>query len=219
MPATRDTSPPSGAAALQRQGIETIRLMWSKNTWTERNKIMLRFDRFMTEHKLSIEEDLEWGIIMFIESTSSTTVASSRLTYSKALTAMFHKMGTSTPLVQLHQAGLRVASAGTPILQATPALTSQIDRMLLRAAPMDDNLDIAIWIAWKTCSRWDEISNIIGRSIIRADSETIIIAGATAPRRREPIRSVRRPGPSSNTKLRFQRTTRTPCGSYDQTRH
>jgi hypothetical protein len=71
---------------------------------------------------------------------------------------------TSTPVLDLVISGATVASATTPINQAHPATPDDM-RCLLERAWVEDpsgRLAMALWVAWKTASRWDRAGNLVG---------------------------------------------------------
>ena len=175
---------------LQLQVQRVIRHMWADNTWHQRANLYRRFAAFCQEHHLEdLDETLDWAIPLFVESTE--TMPSTRLTYSKHLSALFHRMGHVTPIVQSYQSALRAVGGLIPQSQAVPASTQQVDRLLLRAVTEDRRLHTAIFLAFKTASRWDDVLGIRGSSIISNTTEEIIVdwRDRTKTTRSDPFRA------------------------------
>ena len=175
---------------LQQQVVEMIRNAWADSTLAQRSNLHQRLRQFCNTNNLNLEDTVDWAIPMFLQSLD--VAPSTKLTYSKTLLAIFHQQGIATPIANLFQSGLRVASCTTPTQQATPASPSQINKLLLQAH-RSDNLKLlaAIFLAWKTASRWDDVRNIIGTSVVQADQEQIIIEWGTRTKttRKEPHRA------------------------------
>lgn len=184
------TSTDSQLGELQLQVQRVIRHMWADNTWHQRANLYRRFAAFCQEHRLEdLDETLDWAIPLFVESTE--TLPSTRLTYSKHLSALFHRMGHVTPIVQSYQSALRAVGGLIPQSQAVPATTQQVDRLLLRAVSEDRRLHTAIFLAFKTASRWDDVLGIKGSSIISNTTEEIIVdwRDRTKTTRADPFRA------------------------------
>ena len=182
------TDTPLGALQLQVQRL--IRHIWADNTWNQRANLYRRFSAFCKEHRLEdLDETLDWAIPLFVESTE--TLPSTRLTYSKHLSALFHRMGHVTPIVQSYQCALRAVGGLIPQSQAVPATIEQVDRLLLRAISEDRRLHAALFLAFKTASRWDDILGIKGCSVSFNTPEEIIIdwRDRTKTTRADPFRA------------------------------
>lgn len=152
-----------------------MRYIWAESTWASRVNLVDRFNKFCADNSiLDPLQCLDWAITTFVESTG--TAPSTRLTYSKQLGALYHRLGHVTPVLQMYQSSLRNSGALIPQHQAEPATQQQVEFLLKRAARDEDpRLVAAIFLAWKTASRWDEISRIIGASILLANSQEIVI--------------------------------------------
>ena len=168
-----------------------IRGVWADSTWVQRVNLHRRFQLFIKEHGLEdLHETLDWSIAIFVEGTG--VAASARLQYAKSLAALFHRQGFSTPILQLYQAALRSAGGMSPTTQSIPAERVHIDRMLQRAlASEQPRLHAAIFIAYKSASRIDDVLNIIGKSVVTCSASEIILdwADRTKTTRADPFRS------------------------------
>ena len=152
---------------------------------------MRRFNAFREQHSLSDLVHLDWAICLFTESTA--TSASTRLTYSKHLAALFRRMDQHLPITSMYQAALRSAGGLVPQHQAVPAMPAHVDLLLERALAMGPRLVAAIFILWKTASRWDDVRNIRRASLPPSglSSQEIVISwqDRTKTTRADPFRA------------------------------
>ena len=122
---------------------------------------------------------MDYALAMFVESTRSTTALSSRLKYSLDLSAIATRLGHSQlPLTRMYQGGLRASGALIPTEQATPITLEQL-RHLQQQAPQQrqgDRLYTALFLLWKSASRWDEISRLSGNQVVRVSPEEIVLS-------------------------------------------
>lgn len=102
------------------------------------------------------------------------TIPSSKLTYVKHLTALYKRQEHQLPLCSIYATALR-GLASVPMHQARPASHINIDRMLQRASADSERLQAAIFVMWKTASRWDEISRLTKESFILVTDQEIIV--------------------------------------------
>jgi hypothetical protein len=178
-------------AALQMQVRTVVRGVWADSTWTNRINLHRRFQEFISKHGLEdLHETLDWSIALFVQGTEVS--AASKLTYAKNLAAMFHRQGFVTPILQLYQSALRASGGMIPTAQSTPAERVHVDRMMLRAQQSQQpRLYAAIFIAYKSASRIDDVLNIIGKSVISNSPSEIILdwADRTKTTRADPFRS------------------------------
>lgn len=184
-----DMVPLTTLQQLQEQVISTIHGMWAESTWFGRQRLFFRFTEFCQEHGMhDLQECADWAVPLFVESTGVAVTA--KLTYAKSLAALLHRMGTATPVLQFYQAALRSTGGMIPMHQAVPASGTQIDRMLARASAVGPRLEAAIFIAWKTASRWDDVASLVGASFLLVEANEIIIAwlDRTKTTRSDPFR-------------------------------
>lgn len=160
---------------LQQQAMKTMRNIWANSTWANRASLVHRLERFRKDDPMLAERTdnaLDWSIVLFVESTQ--TIASSKLTYVKHLLALYRRQEHQLPICSIYATALR-GLGSVPMHQARPALHTNIDRMLMRAAAESTRLQTAIFIAWKTASRWDEISRLTKESFILVTEKEIIV--------------------------------------------
>lgn len=176
---------------LQRTVITSIKAMWAESTWSARRNLMRRFNEFRQLNNITDIANLDWAICLFVESTA--TAATTRLNYSKHLAALYRRMDQRLPITAMHQAALRSTGGLIPQHQAVPAMPAHVNLLLERAVAMGPRLIAAIFLLWKTASRWDDVRNICRTSVVPSglkDSELIIAWGdRTKTTRGDPFRA------------------------------
>ena len=129
----------------------------------------MRYTAFCEEHNFHPLHDLDWAAALWTESTRESTVPASRLKYISDMTAMASRLGLSTPISRMYAGGLRGIGAMVPTNQALPIRAEDVKSLaeaLLRSERDGHRAYTAIYIAWKTASRWGEIQ-MLQRSQIR----------------------------------------------------
>lgn len=186
------SAPPDNATDLQRfqaEAISTMRSIWANNTWNQRISLQGRLDAFRKFHHLSDKSDLalDWSIILF--ATSTRTIPSSRMTYVKSLAALYRRQEHDLPLCSLFSTALR-ATATIPTHQAVPATMEAVDRAIQLASD-NTRLQLAIWIAFKTASRADEVFRLTRKAFLVNEPNEIVIEwmGNTKTSRLDPWRT------------------------------
>lgn len=152
-----------------------IQHIWADSTWSARRNLLNRFTAFAAQHEISLTspEDLDWAVPLFVESTGVST--SSKLSYSKTLAALYHRLGAKTPVLDMYAAALRASGGTIPMHQAVPAQCEQVDRLLLRAQLVSPRVLAALFLLWKSAARFDEISRMTGSSFIHIAPDEIIV--------------------------------------------
>ena len=120
----------------------------------------MRYTAFCEEHNFHPLHDLDWAAALWTESTRESTVPASRLKYISDMTAMASRLGLSTPISRMYAGGLRGIGAMVPTNQALPIRAEDVKSLaeaLLRSERDGHRAYTAIYIAWKTASRWGEI--------------------------------------------------------------
>jgi len=141
--------------------IRTALPMWAASTWQQRRSLLQRLERFLLQHKELQSAPMGMQIAAFI-TASTTTRPSTKLSYGKQLRALAKKTGTtSTPVLDLVLSGLSVTASSAEIHQATPATKQQIITLMKslkeRQSTSHTRLALALFLAWKTASRWSDI--------------------------------------------------------------
>ena len=169
--------PPNDApelAQLQFKAITSLKSVWATSTWKNRTDLNARLMEFRQRHNLMEDHPLvlDWAILLFVESTN--TLPSSRRTYISQLAALYRRQGMDLPLCSLQVTALRATSM-IPMHQAVAATPSQVDRLLLRSGVEDPRLQAAIFILWKTASRWDDVLNLTGASFLLLSPSELVV--------------------------------------------
>ncbi len=168
--------------------------LWASSTWTQRSRLLERFSIFLQEQlHLSpdqpVEASLDWTLPMFVESTE--TAATTKLGYTKSLSALWHRLGHSTPITQMYAASLRAAGAMIPEHQAVAATQPQVERLLKRAEDVDARLMAGLFLMWKTASRFDDVARVTRASLLVLEDDEIIVSWGdrTKSTRSDPFRA------------------------------
>ena len=163
----------------EQSALNVISSMWAQNTWSTRSRIWDHLIDFCKRNNLDPKQPqhLDYAIMLWTESTRSTTSVVTRLKYASDLAAVASRLGASVPVTRMYCAGLRASGGLIPLEQAPPINFEQLKKLRAAAASErnGDRLCAALFLAWKTASRWDEVSRITGASLIRLDNKEIII--------------------------------------------
>lgn len=209
---SRDQETLSALSAPQQRVVRQLHHVWAETTWSSRINLLARFKEHCRILNISNPlACLDWAITTFVEGTD--TSAATRLTYAKTLAALYHRFGHTTPILQLYQASLRNDGATIPTRQAVAATPAQVDLLMLRANDLgNQRLVAAIFIQWKTASRWDEVMRLLGKSVLHAASDEIIIEwlDRTKTTRGDPFR------PSSWVVIRHDRPMHSVVATLQQ---
>ena len=82
------------------------------------------------------------------------------------------RLGHTVPMLDLLAAAYRAVGSTTPTVQAEPATRLQVFTLVNAALKADnDNLAVAIWLAWKTASRWDDITHLTKESFLEHEEQ------------------------------------------------
>lgn len=139
--------------------------MWADNTWDNRRRIITRFTAFRQQHSLMLlPNTTDWAIVLFVISTG--TAASTQLSYLKDLAALHRRIGFQLPICTMMSSALSARGGLIPEHQATPATEAHINHLLIQAQQYGPRLVAAMFLMWKTASRFDDVARIIRQSLI-----------------------------------------------------
>ena len=177
--------PPNDAAVMsfnplyytERSALRVVKEMWAGSTWESRVNLWRRFLDFCKANRLDPEVEMDYCSMLFVESTRANTEPSTRLRYSKDLAAIATRLGLASPISRMYQAGLRGMGAQIPQRQA-PAVTIEQVRVLAPLAlqeRMGARLQALLFVMWKSASRYDEVSRLMGRQLLQTTDTRIVI--------------------------------------------
>ena len=181
-------------ARLESAAIDTIKQMWAESTLYNKQLTWARFTAFCRNNNFKLPDQLDYAAMLWVQSTTATkTLPATRLRYSMDLTSIASRLGVPVPLCRMFQSGLRSSGALIPQEQAAPFLLDHV-RMLATATASErfaSRLLSALFVAWKTASRWDEVSRLTRDQIVLIRPQEIIIAWGTKTKttRADPFRA------------------------------
>ena len=186
-PQQTPTIPPLLARAHQQ-----VSSIWAESTWATRAALWSRLQQFSAENNITA-----WPLgvraVAFISNQTQLNPTTA-YNYSRTIAALAHCFGKPVPLLELYSSAVRAAGAGTPIKQAVPLTRPLVRTLILRALESNDHrLATAMYLAWKTASRWNDVLNLTKESLIHfersATESTVVIEwGPTKANRQRQFR-------------------------------
>ena len=149
--------------------LNILRHTFAKSTvtsWRSQWQLFLRF-----RMKRPREESLDRSASIFV-ATHPTIGLSARKTYASNLSAMMGHFSIPCPTLKLTRRGLANLGADIPEEVAFPATRQDVD-LLVRSLNLQ--LATAVWLMWKTASRWDDVSHLTRDSFLVCNQNEIII--------------------------------------------
>jgi hypothetical protein len=111
-------------------------------------------------------------IMSFLESQPLLSLQS-RHAYAKTLAAILKATsGQSNHVLQQYIQGLTALGATTPLKQAIPM---QVHDLVKFAVTLPLRERVAVYLCWKTCSRWAEIAALTGSSFVEVTKTQLVI--------------------------------------------
>lgn len=132
------------------------------STRTQRNRLWNRFTDWRTSHNLPQGDE---AMIMFIVSTD--VKARSGLTYLTNLKSRAYPKD----LLESFSRGLRRQAASEPVQGALPASRETMFQAML-LAPLEPRM--FLYLAWRTASRFDEVSNLTAANFLQTSPNVVI---------------------------------------------
>jgi hypothetical protein len=168
--------------------------MWVRRTWQTRANLLRRWLAHSSTLHPSLQSlPLSAQMALFLQSTK--TSAATKRTYGGSLRSLAHHMGhVQTPVLDLVMSGLAVESNEAPIKQAVPITPEQLNFLADKAWQADPTgrLSLSLYIAWKTASRWSDVTALTKENFIEFDHQqhqVVIQWGRTKTNRREKYRA------------------------------
>lgn len=167
----------NAAELTERSILGVIGQMWAPATTEHRSNLWHRYTEYCRQYELHPLDSIDWAATMFVEQQRGTTTASTRHQYSKDLSAIAARLGATTPIGRMYQAGLRAGGALEPTRQAQ-AITIDTLRLLEAAAAREEEgfrLVTLLFIMWKAASRFDEVSRLSANQIVDETDTRLVI--------------------------------------------
>ncbi len=163
---------------------DTLRDTWAQSTLTQRQHLWHRYRAWCTRERQAPSSPE--SAVLFILATRQSP--QTMLTYGKIMSAIFGRMGWPRLDISNLLASLRLQGAEVPIHQAVP-IPRQTLETWARSQP-NMTVRICCFLAWKTASRWDDVSGLQRHNFILCTPTEIIIDWSTVPkgRRRNPYK-------------------------------
>ena len=134
-------------------------------------------ETFASRHNL---QHLPFGMqaTAFISNISNIK-NSTRLTYARALKGLATKIELQAPLLSLYTNALTAVGSGTltELHQAQPATKAQAETLInwLLGSLNSPRTATAVYLMWKTASRWDDLRFITKESLIHHERQQLVI--------------------------------------------
>ena len=156
------------------------------------------------ERALSMPHEQE-TLLLFLEWIAPTVLPSTLLTYGRTLRSMYPLLATKEFDVYLESVA---KNGGLKPTKQAPSLTQEDLAFLLSRFP--PSVKWALWVAWKTASRWDEILRLSRNDLTVVSATEVVIdfaektkASAMAPFRPDMLVVLRDETPAMQTFLNF----------------
>lgn len=154
---------------------------------------MLRAQEFARQHRV---ERLPLGVQLTAFISNLQVASSTRSNYASALGSTARRMGLQVPMLDLLRAAANAVGPTTPTRQAVPATRLQIFSLINAALHNNNNnkrLAVAIYLCWKTASRWADVMMLNRESFLNlttaaTDNFLVIQWGATKTNRKQEFR-------------------------------
>lgn len=158
--------------------------VWAKSTLKNRTATYQRFHDWLKTHGRTMNDH---NAALFLESTGVSVQG--RHQYGKELMAIMNRLMMPTKRISFYLTGLRAMGALVPRHQMAPLRKEQIRQLADAQATLGAKL--AILIAWKTASRWDEVQHLSKESIVLNTEREIILdwGRGTKTTRQDPYRA------------------------------
>jgi len=155
---------------------------WAPSTTAQRLSLWTRYHKYARLHP---EKDIGMSMALFIETLP--VMSSTKLTYAKTLAATAAKLDIQVPILRLYASGLAASGGTTPTAQASPATRKQVDTLM---SHLPVHLAAPILLAWKTASRWDDVTHLQRQNVtVLSPSRIIVQWSQTKSTRAQPFRA------------------------------
>jgi integrase len=158
---------------------ELVGAIWADNTWNQRQHLWSRFQLYCKREELVTNAT---SAVIFVLACNGAEVQG-QLNYAKTLASVFRHLGLDNRELVTMAKSLEGAGGTVPQHQAERVTKERL--WLWAGLPgIEVAVKIAVMLAWKTASRWDEISNLTASHFIKIATEEIIIDWDRLPKGR-----------------------------------
>jgi integrase len=162
---------------MAKQRLESIiQEYWADSTLQQRRHLVERWLQFCRQHGIKATAE---SVVLWILAIPEISMQS-QLQYSKAMAGTFKALGWDRQDITTLCAALRAQGAEVPLHQAYPISKLEVAQLLrLVKEPF---LYLAIMIAWKSASRWGEVSLLTARHFLKISPTEVVIGWGTLPK-------------------------------------
>jgi hypothetical protein len=140
---------------------------WASPTWTARIGLLRRFE---AARGAIDADDLGFAMAQFVE--AQQVLPSSKLTYAKTLSSIASHLEAEAPFLATYMAGLRKMGAAAPTHQAVPITRDDMTTLIMSRT---GRMRLALFVAWKTASRWSDVLELTKASFIDFSPDQLVI--------------------------------------------
>lgn len=155
-----------------------LRAMWADSTTAGRRRLWQRVANYAKTHGLGMADAT---CAMWIAQLGVSV--QTKLAYAKTLRAMLRRMDEPTAILGMAAASYSASGGVVPIKQANPLTKDALQHIIARIS--HPRIRAALRIAWKTASRFGEVSALKGINFVRLTQTQIIIDWGALPKTRK----------------------------------
>lgn len=157
-----------------------IQGLWKDTVWSKRRQLVQRWMLFCQARNLQLDEQ---SVLLWIFSIRDLA-PQGQLQYVKEMSGTFLRLGRPRQDLLTAQTALHAQGASIPADQAMPIPKDHVKDMMQCLSPSREHrcLTLAIMVAWKTGSRWGEVSLLTRKHFIHVAPNQVIIAWGDLPK-------------------------------------
>ncbi|KAK7195574.1 hypothetical protein NESM_000486000 [Novymonas esmeraldas] len=156
--------------------------LWTTRTWKQMESLWTRLHAYAAQRALPISDQTATLFVHDLDVAPTTKVG-----YANQLANLFRKMGLPSEVLRTYAQSQRGLGGARPANLAPPIPRAALVAI---AEAQPDRLRVAMLLAWKTASRWDDIARVTKRSLLSVREDQIIVdfGSATKTSRARPFR-------------------------------
>lgn len=166
----------------ERAAVQAMTQMWAPSTWAAKTGRWADLAGYCTARQVEVTPI---QAVCFLDQLTVSIQA--KHSYAKTLRSIFTRLQMTTVPLDFYSASLRAQGALVPLKQA-PGITKAQLLEVMHGIPEQDQ--IALLIAWKTASRWEETAALHKEMFVVTTPEVVVInwGRATKGSRQDPFR-------------------------------